>query len=154
MSFRKFSGTNTRVITPAGIGEDGGSDSTDGESDGLRVAVTPAPGSVIKERRPRIEADLSRCEGEILPDSILLKMSGFGQCAAEFDPENRVVSYRPRMAIRRRVTEVTLSFKRDGEKKEDVVGWQFEIDLTGTYFPQSAGRGKSGESDRALKNER
>ena len=93
-----------------------------------------------KERRPKIEADLSRIEGEILPQSIKLKMSGYGECPFKFDAENRLVSFTPTMAIRRRVTEVSLSFRRAGEDKSDVVGWQFEIDLKAAYFPPNSAK--------------
>ncbi|MDA0812610.1 MAG: polysaccharide deacetylase family protein, partial [Verrucomicrobia bacterium] len=138
LSFRKFSGTQTRIIAPTGAGESGiPGGSTDPDGPALKVTVEPAPGSMIAERRPTIRADLSEIEGEIQADSINLKISGYGECAFEFDPEKRTIAFIPTMAIRRKITEVTLSFRRVGEEKEDVIGWQFEVDLAAEYFPKT-----------------
>jgi peptidoglycan/xylan/chitin deacetylase (PgdA/CDA1 family) len=138
LSFRKFSGSHTRIIAPTGAGESGvPGGSTDPDGPALKVTVEPAPGSMIAERRPLILADLSEIEGDVQADSITLKISGYGECAFKYDPEKRTVAFTPTMAIRRKVTEVTLSFRRLGEEKEDVAGWQFEVDLAAEYFPKA-----------------
>ncbi|MGK0186626.1 MAG: peptidoglycan/xylan/chitin deacetylase (PgdA/CDA1 family) [Verrucomicrobiales bacterium] len=137
LSFRKFSATNSRVIVPTGEGMSDSADPAAEAEEGaaLRVTVTPAPNTIVSSRTPAIEVNLSQVEGEILPESIQLKMSGYGQCPSEYDAEKRVVRYTPSMAIRRKITEVAVNFKRQGESKEDIVGWQFEIDLSAAYFP-------------------
>ncbi|MCB1094052.1 MAG: polysaccharide deacetylase family protein [Verrucomicrobiae bacterium] len=139
LSFRKFSGTNSRIIAPTGAGDSNAPGETAAPDDEpeLKVTVSPAPNSLIAERRPHITADLSEVEGEILPGSIQLKLSGYGECAFDFDPEKRTVGFTPTMAIRRKITEVTLSFRRLDEEKEDIVGWQFEVDLAAEYFPKT-----------------
>lgn len=135
LNFRKFSGTDSRVIVPMGQGME--EEAAANEEEALKVSVSPAPGVVIEDRMPLIEVNLSQVEGLILADSIQLKMSGYGECPFNFDAEKRLVTFKPSMAIRRKSTEVTLEFKREGEAKKDIVGWQFEIDLSAAYFPAS-----------------
>ena len=136
MSFRQFSGENTKVVAAVGVDhqpEDAGDEVREG-----RVIVRPAPDSVIAERRPIIAADLSQIEGAIDPMSVVLKLSGLGHSPAIYDPETRMITFQPVMPIRRRNTEVVVHYKREGERKREAVGWQFEIDLHAVYLPAEA----------------
>ncbi len=54
--------------------------------------LKPEPNSTVTERRPVIEAALSRLGG-VDPESVVLRIGGFGAVPAEFDPVAQTVRY-------------------------------------------------------------
>jgi peptidoglycan/xylan/chitin deacetylase (PgdA/CDA1 family) len=108
-------------------------DEVDAEGKKL-VELKPAPNSTTTDRLPLIEANLSRLGG-ILPDTIILRVSGFGPVPVEFDPTTQTVSYRVLQRIRLDSCTATLSFRRLGSDKDEVVNWQFKIDRKASYLP-------------------
>jgi hypothetical protein len=110
-------------------------DEVDAEGKKL-VELKPQPNATIAERLPVIQADLSRLGG-ILPESLVMRVSGFGTVPVEFDPATQVVSYRVLQRIRLDACTATLSFRRVGADKDEVVNWQFKIDRKANYIPQS-----------------
>ncbi|WP_166442778.1 polysaccharide deacetylase family protein [Phragmitibacter flavus] len=100
------------------------------------VELLPAPNSTITERRPVLQADLSRI-GPVLPESIVLRIAGFGTVPAIFDPNSQIISYRVPQRIRLESCSATLTFRRVGADKDEILNWQFNIDRNASYAPQT-----------------
>ncbi|MEM1443035.1 MAG: polysaccharide deacetylase family protein [Verrucomicrobiota bacterium] len=64
----------------------------DGETEAPLVTVKPLDGSVIGNRLPLIEVDLSKLVA-VDPESITMRISGFGKVPHDFDPGSGRVSY-------------------------------------------------------------
>ncbi len=101
------------------------------------VTLKPDPNSTISERQPMIEADLSKLGG-IAADSLVLKVGGFGTVPVNFDPATQTVSFRVPQKLRLDSCNVTLSFRREGAEKGEMINWQFKIDHKAAYLPQAA----------------
>jgi peptidoglycan/xylan/chitin deacetylase (PgdA/CDA1 family) len=99
------------------------------------VELKPEPESLITERRPRIEANLSRL-GAIAPDSLSLRVSGFGAVPLEYDPATQTARYQVPQKLRLEECTATLSFKRVEADKAEVVSWKFKIDHKASYIPE------------------
>lgn len=98
------------------------------------VEVKPASNSTITERRPLIEASLIRL-GTIVPESIRVRVAGFGVVPAEFDPKTFVLSYQVPSKLRREECVVSITFKRNKDQPEEMISWKFKIDLAAAYLP-------------------
>jgi hypothetical protein len=101
------------------------------------VELNPPANATITDRLPVIEANLSRLGG-VIPETIILRVSGFGAVPVEFDQATQVVSYHVVQRMRLDTCTATLSFRRVGADKDEVVNWQFKIDRKASYLPQSA----------------
>ena len=99
------------------------------------VQLSPAPNSTIVERRPIIEANLIGL-GSIVPESIRVRVSGFGVVPAEFDPNTFVLRYEVPVKLRRDECSVSITFKRNKDQPEELVTWKFNIDLAAAYLPE------------------
>ena len=84
----------------------------------------------------RVKANLIRL-GSIVPDSIRMKVSGFGPVPARFDPGTFLLTYQVPYKLRREECFVTINFKRDENAPEEVVTWKFRIDLAASYLPKN-----------------
>lgn len=109
---------------------------TTGEEKSL-VTLTPANGSLVKERQPTIVADLTWLEG-VQPDSLIMRVSGLGKVSATYDAETKQFSYTPQQRFRAPEYVVSVQLQRDGEKKPDVIRWKFGIDAIANYLDQAA----------------
>lgn len=98
------------------------------------VQVTPANNSTITERSPLIEANLVRL-GTIVPESIRVRVSGYGVVPAEFDPQTFVLRYQVPSKLRREECVVSITFKRNKDMPEELITWKFKIDLAAAYLP-------------------
>lgn len=101
------------------------------------LELKPEPNSWITSRLPVIEANLSRLGG-IIPESLVMRVSGFGAVPVDFDPTTQTVSFQVRQKIRLDSCSTTLSFRRVGAEKDEVVTWQFKVDRKASYMPQAA----------------
>lgn len=97
------------------------------------IQVSPAYGSVVKDRRPEMSVDLSGIEG-LDPDSLSMEISGVGSVEAVFDPETKVYAYRTQQRLRMPEYWVQVSFKRSGKRQQETVRWKFQLDLVGLYL--------------------
>jgi peptidoglycan/xylan/chitin deacetylase (PgdA/CDA1 family) len=111
-------------------------DEVDAEGKKL-VELNPPANATITNRLPVIEANLSHLGG-VIPETIVLRVSGFGPVPVEFDPATQVVSYHVVQRMRLDTCTATLSFRRVGAEKDEVVNWQFKIDRKASYLPPSA----------------
>ncbi len=108
------------------------------------VQLSPAPNSTITDRRPTIEANLIRL-GSIVPESLRLRIGGYGLVPAEFDPKTFLIRYKLPSKLRREDCNVTLMFKRDVASEEEMVTWKFKVDLAAAYLPLASAPKEPGE---------
>jgi len=105
------------------------------ESGQALVELYPAPNSTVAERRPTIQANLTRM-GAILPESIRLRIPGLGQVPASYDAQTSIITYRPPIKLRREDVSVTLFYKRAVDQPDELINWSFRIDLAAAYLPE------------------
>jgi peptidoglycan/xylan/chitin deacetylase (PgdA/CDA1 family) len=99
--------------------------------------VQPEPGALIDQRLPLISADLSTA-GAIDPDSVVMKVAGFGTVPARFDSESGTVSWQVNRHLRSPDCQVRISWKDpDGNEPEVPLRWNFRIDQEAAYVPQN-----------------
>jgi peptidoglycan/xylan/chitin deacetylase (PgdA/CDA1 family) len=96
--------------------------------------LLPAAGQTTKERRPIIQAHLRKLES-LVSDSIKVRVSGFGSVPHVFDPQTLTITYQPPIKIRSPEVNVSIRFKRSPEAKEELITWQFKVDLHAAYLP-------------------
>lgn len=98
------------------------------------IELNPEPNSSIAERQPLVTAKLSRM-GDVLPETITLRVGGFGVVPYQYDASTQTVQYRIPQRLRGDDCTVILSFKRSGQEKEETVTWSFKIDHAASYIP-------------------
>ena len=97
--------------------------------------VNPDAGSIINSRLPEISADLSKA-GDIDPSSLNMKVSGFGEVPASFNPENGRLSWQVNRRLRHSTCQVSVSWKDStGKAPETPLRWSFQIDRDSAYLP-------------------
>ncbi|MEM7698383.1 MAG: polysaccharide deacetylase family protein [Verrucomicrobiota bacterium] len=120
-----MSATSRKLISPT-RGEDG-------EKQEALVTLRPPLGSTIGNRLPLIEADLSKL-GQVDPDSISLRMSGFGRVPHQFDPATQSVRYQVPQRLRDSEVTVQLSFLHAGNPELERIAWDFKLDRIADYL--------------------
>lgn len=110
-------------------------------SDGITIQntrhpVTPKPGENIASRLPLIAADLSQ-ESEVDPDSIVMRVAGFGKVPAKWNEEEKTFSWQVNRPLRIPVCEVSVQWRlKDHREFELPMRWSFRIDLEAAYQPR------------------
>lgn len=96
--------------------------------------VTPEIGSVINDRLPKITADLSTVP-DIDPATVVMKVGGFGEVPATFDPTTKIVSWMVNRPLRQKFCQVIVTWK-DMQKKppETPLRWSFQLDRDAAYL--------------------
>ncbi len=107
--------------------------SVDGAAQGPLVSVKPEANAVIGDRMPLIEIDLSKLQG-VNPESLVLRIAGFGRVAHQFDPSTGRVTYQIPQRLRLESCAVQLSFRHAGSKDNELIGWTFQIDPLADYL--------------------
>lgn len=109
---------------------------TDNKSGGTEaiVKVWPEDKSNIADRKPTIWADISRL-GAIAPDSLVMKVSGFGRVPFVYYPERGIVLWDVSRALRTSGCMVSLTMRRAGEERSQSINWSFTIDRDAYYLP-------------------
>jgi peptidoglycan/xylan/chitin deacetylase (PgdA/CDA1 family) len=93
----------------------------------------------ISNSRPVIKANLASM-GEVEPDSVEMRISGYGVVPAKYDPQTKLVSYAFTQNLVPRTYTVILSAKVKGKRVE--TRWNFTVDLsTPGVAKQAAARG-------------
>lgn len=97
--------------------------------------VTPEAGAIVNSRLPEISADLSDVP-DLDPASIVMKVSGFGEVPATFDPETRRVSWQTNRRLRQLFCQVLVTWTDTaGKSPEAPLRWTFRIDREAAYLP-------------------
>ncbi len=111
--------------------------SADGSQQPPLVTVKPEANALLGNRLPLIEVDLSKLEG-VDPESLVLRVSGFGRVSHHYDPATGRVRYQVPQRLRMETCAVQLSFRHAGSKNNEVVGWTFRIDPLADYLSSEA----------------
>ncbi len=111
--------------------------SADGAAAGPLVTVKPDANTVLGNRLPLIEVDLSKLQG-VDPASIILRVSGFGRVAHTYDPASGRLAYQIPQRLRVETCAVQLSFRHAGSKQNESIGWTFRIDPLADYLSSEA----------------
>ena len=97
--------------------------------------VIPDAGSIINSRLPEISADLSKV-ADFDPSTLVMKVSGFGEVPASFNPENGRFSWQVNRRLRHTTCQVAVSWKDStGKPPENPLRWSFQIDRDSDYLP-------------------
>ena len=98
--------------------------------------VQPEPGALISDRLPRLFADLSKVEN-IDPESVTMRVAGFGQVPCTYNPETNKVSWKVSRRLRSRKCSVTVQWRNKGSTQyEKPMRWTFRINREAAYRPQ------------------
>ncbi|MEM9016269.1 MAG: polysaccharide deacetylase family protein [Verrucomicrobiota bacterium] len=105
----------------------------DGKAEAPLVTVRPEANSTIGNRLPLIEVDLSRLEG-VSPDSLTMRMTGFGKVPHQFDVRRGFVSYQVPQRLRLDLISVQLAFRHAGNEDYEIISWEFKLDRLADYL--------------------
>lgn len=98
--------------------------------------VVPEPGEVIANRLPLIAADLSQ-EPEIDPESIVMRVGGFGKVPGKWNEEDKTFSWQVNRPLRIPICQVSLQWRlKDHREYELPMRWSYRIDLEAAYQPR------------------
>ena len=112
-----------------------------------QIKVWPENGKDIIDRLPKILADVSVYEA-IEPDSIRMKVSGFGDVPITYDRDRGIISWAVKSKLRAAKYMVNLSFSEAGDKKRRFAAWSFLVDRNVFYLPDYEQRVKAERSER------
>ena len=98
--------------------------------------VSPESGAIINTRLPDISADLSTLT-DYDPASVVMKIAGFGEVPAVFDPVTKKISWKVNRRLRQPTCEVTVIWKdKAGKPPQTPLRWTFQIDREAAYLPE------------------
>lgn len=119
------------------------STSENGKKTSPLVTVYPADNSTIGDRLPVIEVDLSKLEG-VEPDSISMRISGFGKVSPTFDPATGKLTYQIPQRLRLEAYGVQVSFRHGGSSDNEAIAWNFQLDRLADYLSGTNGGDEAG----------
>jgi peptidoglycan/xylan/chitin deacetylase (PgdA/CDA1 family) len=97
--------------------------------------VKPDPGVIINSRLPEISADLSDVEN-LDPATLVMKVAGFGEVPAQFDPVTKRFSWQINRRLRQNSCQVLVTWKDSaGQPPAKPLRWSFQIDRESAYLP-------------------
>lgn len=98
--------------------------------------VSPPPGALIESRLPTISADLTDVP-DLDPESLVMRVGGFGEVPATFDPKNQTLAWKVNRPLRQPACQVTVHWKqKDTKTSEKPMIWSFRLDYTSAYLPR------------------
>ena len=116
-----FKATNTSAATAGAIVQT------------TRHPVIPEPGSIISTRLPSISADLSKVDN-IDPESIVMRVAGFGKVPVEYDPARKIAQWKVNRRLRSHTCEVSLQWRRLNDTEyEKPMTWIFLVNRQAAY---------------------
>lgn len=110
-------------------------------SDGITTQTTPfpvipEPGALIAERLPLIAAELSEANN-LDPESLVMRVAGFGKVPAVWNEEDQTFSWQVNRALRTPSCQVSVQWRqKDHSEYELPMRWSFRLDLAAAYQPQ------------------
>jgi peptidoglycan/xylan/chitin deacetylase (PgdA/CDA1 family) len=98
--------------------------------------VSPEPGMMIDSRLPLISADLAGVQ-DMNPSTLSMKVGGFGEVPAVFNPDTKSYSWQVNRRLRSPVCQVAVSWlDSKGKPPEVPLRWSFRIDPEAAYLPE------------------
>lgn len=102
------------------------------------VPVSPQAGEVVNSRLPLITVDLATIT-DLDPATLVMKIAGFGEVPAVFDPTSHRLSWRVNRKLRQPTCQVFVTWKdAKGKAPEIPLRWSFSIDKDAAYLPEEA----------------
>ena len=92
------------------------------------MVTEPMDNAHITNPKPTIKANIATM-GEVEPNSVEMRVSGFGLVPAKYDPQTKLVSYDFTQKLAPKTYTVILTAKVKGKKVE--TRWSFTVDATG-----------------------
>jgi peptidoglycan/xylan/chitin deacetylase (PgdA/CDA1 family) len=86
------------------------------------IETEPPNGAIVKEEFPLLKANLSPF-GNIDPESVQMRISGFGLVPAQYDPASKTLSFRLKQNLQEKQYSVIVSLRADGRRME--TRWNF-----------------------------
>jgi hypothetical protein len=100
------------------------------------VPVTPEAGAVINSRLPVISADLATIPN-LDPKTLTMKVSGFGEVPAAFDPATKTLAWQVTRRLRQPLCQVAVTWHDSaGAPTPTPLTWSFQIDRQAAYLPE------------------
>jgi len=100
--------------------------------------VSPSAGEKISRRMPTISANLSQVEN-IDPESLIMRVAGFGKVPAIFDTETKTLRWKVNRKLRSNHCTTSVQWKLIEEKNYQApMEWTFVIDKEAAYTPKTA----------------
>jgi peptidoglycan/xylan/chitin deacetylase (PgdA/CDA1 family) len=100
------------------------------------VPVTPQAGAVINSRLPVISADLTTITN-LDPNTLTMKVSGFGEVPAAFNPTTQILSWQVTRRLRQPLCQVAVTWlDTAGTPTTTPLTWSFQIDRQAAYLPE------------------
>ncbi|MBK1791585.1 polysaccharide deacetylase family protein [Persicirhabdus sediminis] len=97
--------------------------------------VQPEPGVRVADRLPTITVDLKQLDN-IDPESIVMRVEGFGRVPASYDNLSKSLSWKVNRRLRHQSCNITVQWKLiDGEEYEEPLKWSFIVDHEAAYEP-------------------
>ena len=98
--------------------------------------VTPEAGAIINSRLPLISASLTGLT-DFDPKSLVMKVSGFGEVPAKFDPATQILSWQVSRRLRQPTCQIAVSWlDANGKAPDTPLRWSFQIDRDAAYLPE------------------
>jgi hypothetical protein len=99
--------------------------------------VVPAPGTLIGDRLPVISVDFSKAE-DIDPESLTMRIGGFGTVPAAWDPETGTLAWKVNRPLRLNQYDVEVRWKplEESDEAPDPLRWTFRLDREAAYVPR------------------
>lgn len=108
-----------------------------GQRQATPYPVAPEPGAIINSRLPVITADLANA-ANLDPASLVMKVSGFGEVPATFEPTTHRLSWQVNRRLRQPSCQVSIHWKDPaGKAAEAPLRWSFQLDREAAYLPDS-----------------
>lgn len=97
--------------------------------------VVPKPGDLIANRLPLVAVDLSQ-ETTLDPDSLVMRVGGFGKVPAVWNEEKKTFSWRINRPLRTPICSVSVQWRlKENIDYEPPMRWSFRINLEEAYQP-------------------
>ncbi|KAB2640166.1 MAG: polysaccharide deacetylase family protein [Verrucomicrobia bacterium] len=98
--------------------------------------VTPAAAAIINTRLPLISANLTGLT-DCDPKTLVMKVAGFGEVPAQFDPDTQIFSWQVSRRLRQPACQVAVSWlDANGKAPDAPLRWSFQIDREAAYLPE------------------
>jgi hypothetical protein len=99
--------------------------------------VTPEAGSIVNTRLPVISANLATLT-DFNPATLVMKVSGFGDVPAKFDPASQLLSWQVTRRLRQPSCQVSVTWlDAEGKAPTTPLRWTFQIDRESAYLPDN-----------------
>lgn len=101
----------------------------------LPYPVAPEPGAIINSRLPILSANLTGLT-DCDPKTLVMKVAGFGQVPAKFDPATQIFSWQVTRRLRQPTCQIAISWlDTQGKAPATPLRWSFQIDREAAYLP-------------------